>query len=333
MSWRLLSDWLSDCQTVKVVDEASVSQVRQSVRQQAALLNLRRERTEKLVVAASELAHNQLRHARDGVIGLRNVFRCGVAGLEVVAADRGPGLVDPTAALSGSGQRSSGLGLGLASAYRLADEMDFDVRVGDGSCFWARKFVRPLPRQEVAVLARPCQGETICGDHAAFRRNDRGVELAVADGLGHGLLGREAANLAIALFRNSPGQALGQLVTDCDAALAQSRGSALAVVKLEFDRGVLLHAAVGDVLVRIYSQGQLITCAGAPGVVGKHPPKVASQTLPFSAGQVLLVHTDGFSSRLHISPSDLSLPPLLLAHQLLLRYGRAHDDALIVVVR
>ncbi len=46
---------------IKVIDPASVSQVREGVREHSALLGLSREAAEKLVLAASELAQNQPR--------------------------------------------------------------------------------------------------------------------------------------------------------------------------------------------------------------------------------------------------------------------------------
>ena len=45
-----------------------------------------------------------------------------------------------------------------------ADEVDIDVRLGEGTCVWARKFASPVPKaREVAIFGRPCEGEAVSG--------------------------------------------------------------------------------------------------------------------------------------------------------------------------
>ena len=132
--------------------------------------------------------------ARLGEMAIRRIERGGVPGIEVLAQDRGKGIVDPTVALAGGDARAepgAGLGIGLGGVYRLADEVDFDVRQGEGTFIAARKFSEPVRRQEVAVLARPRPGEEEGGDEALFAWQGDDLFLAVADGLGHGPAARE----------------------------------------------------------------------------------------------------------------------------------------------
>src|SRR6185503_17311143 len=103
---------------------------------------------ESLAAAASELAHNQLAHAMRGHIALRAVDRAGVPGLEVIAADAGPGIADPARALRGEPRRAGSLGVGLSAAQRLSHEMDLDVRGGEGTCVRLRRFAAPVARRE-----------------------------------------------------------------------------------------------------------------------------------------------------------------------------------------
>src|SRR5690348_18021281 len=44
--------------------------------------------------SASELGQNQIRHARFGSLGVRDIERGGIRGIEIVAADRGEGIDD-----------------------------------------------------------------------------------------------------------------------------------------------------------------------------------------------------------------------------------------------
>src|SRR5690349_11416413 len=87
----LVARWLgSDANPIPVYDEASVSSARQRVREAGASNHNSANLIETIALITSELAHNQLRHARQGYVGVRPIDRKGVKGLEVVAADLGP---------------------------------------------------------------------------------------------------------------------------------------------------------------------------------------------------------------------------------------------------
>ena len=188
-------------ETFAIDDQASVAVVREALRRLGTAAGLPSVRFEALIAAASELGHNQLAHGYRGWMAVRAISRDGVAGLEVIAFDGGRGITDPTAALRGEGRATGSLGVGLSAAYRLSDEIDFDVRLGEGTYAAARKFATPLPRTEVAIFGRPIAGERESGDDAAFVRTDGALLVGMADGLGHGSEAREASARAMARVR------------------------------------------------------------------------------------------------------------------------------------
>lgn len=197
--------------------------VRASVRAVGGEVGLAQEATEVVAAAATELVRNQLVHARDGRFGVRAIERRGVPGLELIAADRGPGLAEPGRAFDAMISTSGGLGSGLASVRRFMDELDVDVRLGEGTCIWARKFAGQVAyRSEVAILGRPCEGERESGDDAAFLRQADALTIGVIDGLGHGILAREVAAPACSVLRSHLGQA--SLRQRHEAALESSLG-------------------------------------------------------------------------------------------------------------
>jgi serine/threonine-protein kinase RsbT len=114
----------------------------------------------------AELARNALRHAGGGTVVLSALKSPSVGGqaarrgLEIVVQDRGPGIPDVSRALEGSSagpagrgagpaapavSSGSGLGVGLASAQRLADEFTIDSVVGSGTRIRALKWNSPDP--------------------------------------------------------------------------------------------------------------------------------------------------------------------------------------------
>src|SRR5262245_8732305 len=127
----LIARWLgSDIQAIAIYDEASVSSARQLVREAGQQLNLSTHLVENVALIASELTHNQLSHAKQGYFAVRPVERHGVQGLEVVAADLGPGIERPSQAVKGELQSDGrSLGAGLSAVCRIADEVEFDNRI------------------------------------------------------------------------------------------------------------------------------------------------------------------------------------------------------------
>jgi anti-sigma regulatory factor (Ser/Thr protein kinase) len=324
---------------IRVGDEADVSLVREAVRARASEVGLDRERAESLVTAASELGHNQIAHTAGGEMLVRTVGRLGVPGVEVLARDQGGGISEPTAALRGerpAGKAGSrGLGVGLSAAHRLADELDFDVRLGHGTTIAARKFKTPLPRSEVAVLARPCRGESVIGDDAAFGRRGDGLLLAVADGLGHGPLAQEAAALAVATLRGSSSVSPRELLQLCHNALTNTRGAVMSVVYVPDDGGEVVQAGAGNIACHLYRNRTSVRFPSTPGVLGQARPgeRISENRSPLGGRHVLVLYSDGLSSRMDLTDEAALLrePPLIIAHRLLAEHGRDHDDALVLV--
>jgi anti-sigma regulatory factor (Ser/Thr protein kinase) len=185
----LITRWLrSHTSTIPIYDEASVSSARQRVREIGQQSNLGKEVVETVALIASELTHNQLSHAKQGYFAVNAIERQGVKGLEVIAADIGPGIESPSRAIHEEVSATSGsLGAGLGAVYRLANEVEFDNRIFEGTCVVARKFEGTPPACcETAIMGRPYPGEVISGDDAIVLQSDSTFIAAVSDGLGHG---------------------------------------------------------------------------------------------------------------------------------------------------
>ena len=339
MGALLVLDWLADAVSQAVVDEASVSQLREEVRRVAAG-RLDATTTEQLVTAASELGMNQLVHAGGGRAAVLPIERAGVAGVEVIAADAGPGIATPTAALRGEvGASTKGLGAGLSAVLRLCQEVDFDVRQGEGTCVWARSFASALPRSEVAILGRPHPHERVSGDHAAFARLGGRLVVAVSDGLGHGPAARDASDRAARLVRQDARLAPAELLRRCDEALRATRGAAMSVFELDLEAAPpsALHAGAGNVAAHLY-KGRLATRFGSVArVIGgrPHSAPLREERAALEPTDVLVMFSDGVSTRLDLATEGhLRLqPPLLIADRLMEHYGQHTDDALILVAR
>jgi len=334
----LIDSWLHGVESIFVEDEASVSLAREAVRAAGARAGLAAEATAAIATAASELAHNQRRHARGGQIAVRTFERDGAGGVEVIAADAGEGIASPRAALEGVSSAAGGLGIGLAGVRGLCDEIDVDVRLGEGTCVWARKLAQPgRRRREIGVFGRPHPHERVSGDHAAFVRDADAITVAVADGLGHGPLAREASNAAVWQFLRSSGKELDDVFVACHEALKGTRGAVMTLARVREPAGVLRTASVGNVSAYVCGPAGTQRFGGASFVLGApgalRVPRI-EDAAP-SSRDALVVHTDGITSRASLDGrlDLLREHPIVIAHTIVAELARADDDVLVLVAR
>jgi serine/threonine-protein kinase RsbT len=95
-----------------------------------------------VATAISELARNIVRYAVRGEVVLRLVDDNGKRGIEVVAADDGPGIPDIGLAMQDGYSTSGGLGLGLPGTRRLMDEFEITSDFGKGTTVTVRRWKR-----------------------------------------------------------------------------------------------------------------------------------------------------------------------------------------------
>ena len=108
----------------------------------AAELGLDQVTRQKVSTAISELARNIIKYAGGkGAVTIRTVTEEGRSGLEVVAADRGPGIENLEEALEDHFSSSGTLGLGLPGVRRLMDEFDIQSEPGVGTIVTTRIWV------------------------------------------------------------------------------------------------------------------------------------------------------------------------------------------------
>jgi anti-sigma regulatory factor (Ser/Thr protein kinase) len=332
----LIDHWLGTGDRIAIVDDASISEVREAVRACGRGAGLAADAYERLAAGASELAHNQLAYAVRGMIVVRQIERAGVVGVEVAAADRGRGIPDPDTALAGARRVSGSLGVGLSAAARQTDEIDVDTREGTGTCVRVRSFAARVRKSEVGVIARPHPDESVIGDHAVHVRSGDTVTIAVADGLGHGVLAREAADRALAEVVARPTRRLEDLLAGAHAALAGTRGAVMAIARVDGGGGID-HASIGNIGSRIIApDGRARALGSVAGTLGiAYPRRLPVERVQLAPDELLVLFSDGLASRLDLvaDPMATRRHPCAVAQRLLALFARGTDDALIAVVR
>jgi serine/threonine-protein kinase RsbT len=127
---------------VSIQTEGDIVAARRTVRDAALNLGFTQTDVARIVTAASELARNVFRYAGQGIMRWSSLENRGRAGIEVQFVDRGPGIESIDLALTEGYSTGGGLGMGLPGAKRLADELEIESIVGQGTTVTLRKWRR-----------------------------------------------------------------------------------------------------------------------------------------------------------------------------------------------
>lgn len=179
-------------------------------------------------------------------------------------------------------------------------------------------------------------GEQVSGDTWVALAGDDQVLLAAIDGLGHGAAAGEASERAAETIRAHADEPLPALVRTCHDALADTRGAALTIARIELRARTLTWLGVGNVAGLVAPAAASESAPEAlllAGVVGDQLPQLVPVTVALGDGDTLLLATDGIVGA---NAGELRVPGALgpLAEGLLHRHRHgSHDDALVLVAR
>jgi len=187
----------------------------------------------------------------------------------------------------------------------------------------------------VATLA--LEGQSESGDLHLVQAVKDGVLVAVLDGLGHGEEAAAAARLAVSTLERYADEPPLSLLQRCHVALKGSRGVVMSLARFDAPRGTMTWLGVGNVEGVLHhadwsersARASLITRGG---IVGSEVPAVQAAVIPVTAGDTLVFATDGIGSGF-LSDVSAREEPQRLADQILDRYGKGTDDALVLVAK
>jgi anti-sigma regulatory factor (Ser/Thr protein kinase) len=330
--------------TVILSDQSGVAHARRSAVALAQSLGFSERVQADVALVVSEAATNILKYARSGEIHLApysNHADHSVSGIEIVAVDRGPGIVNVEAARKDGFSTGGSLGAGLGTMERHSALFDFYSLPGSGTVLLARvasKAASDAGKRLWTVGARstPKLGQQICGD--AWSMSDTGETLWITllDGLGHGPLASEASHRAVGVFSSrARDDSLGDVLRAAHAGLRSTRGAVMAVARLEPAKKSLTYAGVGNI-VAIVNTGEVNQhLVSTDGTVGYNMRLVRESAVNWNARSVFIATTDGLSTRWNLSrhPDLLAHHPVVIAHVLHRDFARDNDDASIVVVK
>lgn len=130
--------------TLSVRIESDILAARQHGREVAEHVGFSGSDLALIATAISEVARNIVVHAGGGAI-LISELADGRPGIEIVARDDGPGILDIDLAMQDGYSTVNSLGLGLPGARRLMDEFTIESQDGHGTTVVMRKWLKTQP--------------------------------------------------------------------------------------------------------------------------------------------------------------------------------------------
>ncbi|MGH8417627.1 MAG: ATP-binding protein [Pseudomonas sp.] len=319
-------------QVLAIEDTSQVGHARRIAQRLAEQLAFDATDSGRVALVVTELASNILKHASNGELHLR-ALPGAVAGLEVIAIDRGQGFDLHDCMADGFSTRGT-QGIGLGSILRQAQV--FDVHTDNrGTVLLTRFYPRLASVKDLrlGVSQHSLHNDPACGDAWEVAIQGRQLSILMIDGLGHGPDAEEAAKAGAFAFNRDPFGDPGLLLDDIHREMHGTRGGAVAVAQFDAAQDQLRFIGIGNIGATLIGEEKTRGLASHPGIVGLQYRKIPAVGYPQCAGQLLIMYSDGLQSRWNLRdyPGLMYRHPAIIAAVLHRDYCRGRDDVTVLV--
>ena len=332
---------LSQVIPVTQADSSQAGNARRQALSLAAVMDFDELRLGQLGIVVTEAARNVAAHGGHGEIILTPWSYQGIAGIDVLALDKGKGIENVSSALQDGYSTAGTPGNGLGAMSRLSGTFQLYTASGAGTALFAR-VLRTAQQVEnethhyrMSSISTPVGGESVCGDAWSAEYGPGRSVYIVADGLGHGPIAAEAAGEAVRVFHRVSDLAPERILSEIHHALGKTRGAAVSIAEILHEKRLLNYAGAGNIVAAICSGGKSRSLVSMNGTVGHAIGKIQPFSYPWEQESALIMHSDGLATRWNVEqyPGLTSRHPALLAGVLFRDFCRKRDDATILVSR
>ncbi len=327
---------------IAIVEASQVAEARRRATVLAHGLGYDETAAGRVAIVATELATNMVKYGGPGEMLLGTYEDETGHGVQILALDRGAGMVSPAVAQQDGHSTGGSSGHGLGAVRRQSQVFDIASWPGLGTAVLARMASHEARRGEVdarvpfhGAVARALKDEPVSGDaHCVIRDRHRWTVL-MADGLGHGPHAATAADAALMLFRRHVGEAPGPILAAIHAGLGHTRGAAVSVCRLDPDAGLAVFCGIGNVAGAVVTGHKTTRTVSLPGTAGHVARTIREFTYPFGPGSLFVMQSDGVATGWSLDryPGLGFAHPSLIAGVLYRDFGRPRDDATVLVCR
>ena len=227
----------------------------------------------------------------------------------------------------------------FASAGEHFSENAIHAQIGKGTAVLSqvaedRGAGSTSPDAEAGGVAVPFPGELVCGDSWAVAGGERGKVILLADGLGHGPGASQASQDAVSIFLDRSEEEPNEIALAIHHGLRSTRGAAIGILALDFDRKVADYCGIGNVESCLLGseRRRMVSEIGTAGAVAR---RIRTYSYPLADHSLAVLNTDGISSHWSLDGyrNLVDCHPTLVAGVLYRDFARGSDDASVVVVR
>ena len=329
---------------LEVEEPSQIGGARRSATAMGHAHGLDAESVGRVAIVVTEAATNIVRHGGGGVIVLRALHHGGEPAIEVLALDKGVGILNIDRAMADGYSSSGTAGQGLGAIRRLSDVFAIHSQRGVGTAVLARVGQRQHPAIQPArhavlddrlgVICVPMRGEVECGDRWELVASRNAITLMVVDGLGHGPEAAFAAATAANAFAGVSDKAQDTMLTAVGLEMRQTRGAAISVARVDDATADVTFTGVGNVDGRVLGGVATQYLVPQNGIVGHGMPALRATSASWPAGARLVMHSDGIVARWRLDAYEnaLTIHPALLAGMLYRDCSRDRDDVTVIVL-
>jgi anti-sigma regulatory factor (Ser/Thr protein kinase) len=325
----------------EVQDITQVGEARRTAADITANLHFDDAAAGEVAIVVNELATNMVRHGGGGVLLFNAVWQQEDSYLDVVALDKGQGMVDVGRCLEDGYSTGGTAGQGLGAVRRQASVFDIVSVPGGGTAVLARMQKQRGSAVEAnglraGVVNVAKTGEPVCGDSWAMHAENGVYSIMVADGLGHGISAADASRLAIRTFATEPNAMPAASLQAAHNSMRATRGAAVAICQVNTGNSQVTYCGVGNIAGSILASDMSSrSMVSQNGIVGHEAKRISEFSYPWSDGAVLIMHSDGLQSQWSLQkyPGILRRDPALIAAILYRDYNRGRDDSTVVVLK
>jgi len=323
------------------METSQIAEARRTVTALASSLQLDQIQTGKLALITTEISTNLIKHAGGGRLLLRSLAEEEGGGIEILALDKGRGILDVTQSIQDGYSTAGTLGGGLGAIHRLSGSFDLYSLAGSGTVLVARagsgvpRTPKWSKRFDVGAVCLPKLGEKVSGDRWDMAYCGERCLFLVADGLGHGPSAFEASQRAVGLFRKNLDHNPGSILEALHAGLRSTRGAVLAVAEVNVELNQLRMAGIGNISAAILFSGNSRHLVSLNGTAGQDIRRIQEFTYPWPEDALLIMHSDGLDTHWNLReyPGLETRHPSLIAGMLYRDHCRGYDDVTVLIAR
>lgn len=187
---------------------------------------------------------------------------------------------------------------------------------------------------KIGSCNRPHFLEVQSGDLPFFQVHENKLLLGLIDGLGHGNPAHQIAQLARKSIEGSLCFDLKNLFQKLDEALSSSKGAAIALAVIDFQKASLQFAGIGNVAGYLigHIDRQFVS---VDGIVGRPHRSLLIQEEHIKENDLIILTSDGIKSRFYVKRKEglFTGSPIQMANRVIHHYGKMQDDASCLVLQ